>query len=64
MTGVKELLNRCLVELQKIEAPDMVLVDSIKEHLAQPEQESFKPHWVNYRQGFEDGLLSKGEINV
>lgn len=58
MSKARELLWTCLEELQYYEVPCPELINEVKELLTQPEP--FKPDWVGYRQGFEDGLLSKG----
>jgi len=72
----RELLGSCLDEIQYHEVPCPELVIKIKELLAQPqlstdslqltEQASFKPDWVNYRQGVEDSKrepLSFDDLN-
>ena len=33
----------------------MDAIEALEQELAKPEQEPFKPDWVNYRQGLEDG---------
>lgn len=57
MSKARELLWTCLEEMQYYEVPCPELINEIKQLLNQPEP--FKPDWVSYRQGFEDGLLSK-----
>ena len=57
MCKARELLWTCLEEMQYYEVPCPELINEIKQLLARPEP--FKPDWVSYRQGFEDGLLSE-----
>ena len=70
MSDERDLLRRakCLLEcsnMEPLQRQSDNIVEGIKELLAQPEQEPFKPDWVNYRQGVEDAKrepLSDEEI--
>ena len=54
MIEERELLQRCLDEFDYKGVACNELCIDIHKLLAQPEQEPFKPDWVNYRQGVED----------
>ena len=59
MSAERDLLRRakCLLEcsnMEPLQRQSDNIVEGIKELLTQPEQEPFKPDWVNYRQGVED----------
>ena len=65
MIEERELLQRCLDEFDYKGVACNELCIDIHKLLAQPEQEPFKPDWVNYRQGVEDAKrepLSDEEI--
>ena len=72
MSAERDLLRRakCLLEcsnMEPLQRQTDLIVGEIKELLAQPEQEPFKPDWVNYRQGVADSKrepLSDGEITT
>ena len=54
MSNEKELLRRVVSSNWQIGTIPVVLHEEIEALLAQPEP--FKPDWVNYRQGVEDGM--------
>jgi len=55
MSKERELLKKIWEDLDGDRDNYNSLCEEIEELLAQPEQ--FKPDWVNYRQGVEDGKL-------
>ena len=72
MSAERALLRRVKVllecsNMEPLQRQTDLIVGEIKELLAQPEQEPFKPDWVNYRQGVEDAKrepLSESEITA
>ena len=48
-----KLLLECS-NMEPLQRQTDLIVGEIKDLLAQPKQEPFKPDWVNYRQGVED----------
>jgi hypothetical protein len=59
MSAERALLRRVKVllecsNMEPLQRQTDLIVGEIKDLLAQPKQEPFKPDWVNYRQGVED----------
>jgi hypothetical protein len=55
----RELLKQCLDLITDLDKEGLILesglIFALRDELAKPEQEPFKPDWVNYRQGLADG---------
>ena len=71
MSAERALLRRVKVllecsNMEPLQRQTDLIVGEIKDLLAQPKQEPFKPDWVNYRQGVADSKrepLSEATIN-